>query len=83
MRGGRGSGVEDLAGSGLFAHLVVPGCFPNLTTPNHAIADYPDELIARIAPTILIAAYVFARIVGGNYQGENSDPPRSSKRAWR
>jgi len=37
MRGGRGSGVEDLAGSGLFAHLVVPGCFPNLTTPNHAI----------------------------------------------
>jgi hypothetical protein len=38
MRGGGGNGVEDLAACGLFARLIVPGSFPNLTTPNHARA---------------------------------------------
>jgi hypothetical protein len=36
MRGGGGDGVEDLAACGLFAHHVIPGSFPELTTSSCA-----------------------------------------------
>src|SRR5271163_231698 len=36
MRSGGGDGVEELAACGLLAHHVIPGSFPELTTPNRA-----------------------------------------------
>src|SRR6201987_6400999 len=60
MRSSGGNGVDDLAACGPVAHQVVPGSFPELTTPKRT-----SEAATAVKNTAARICFETARLIGG------------------
>jgi hypothetical protein len=76
MRRSGGDGVEDLAACRLVAHEVVPGSFPELTTPSRtspaatAVQDVAARVCFKLETARLIGGYVSVSLTDvGNLAG--------------